>query len=338
MIISKVTGVGLIVLVALSCLTPASAEITSKIVVIGGRINTEDGNIDVIADVEKLDLTKGSNSKCVKPDDYPINDMTLTANTLPNGIVACGGLNDMGEQNACYQLESNQWSFFASLTKARLGAASVVLSSGDIWVTGGMGPRLWFDAATTELVSIEEPSSKTGPSLPAKFVYHCAVAVNQTHVFLGTGNSVNNTAAWLVNVDTEEFRRLPDMRYPRLGAGCGLIQTLDGAKGVVVARGLTDFAPSATTSEIFLLATEEWMDGPDLPREFGFGGHVNPTDGTLVLAGGMDKAGKSYDDIIVLDSSQSEKMEDVIFEMTESRMQVPRFLFAMAAVYDSEEC
>ena len=189
---SKCGGLFLLAIVALNCPAPASAEMTSKILVIGGRINTDDGSMDVIADVEKLDLTKGSNSKCVKPDDYPNEVMTLTANTSPSGMVACGGLNDAGPQIACYRFDSDKWTFFANLTQPRFAAASVTLPSGDIWVTGGIGP--WFDASTTDVLSVAERTTKTGPDLPTGFTYHCAVAVNQTHVFLGTANTVNRAA------------------------------------------------------------------------------------------------------------------------------------------------
>jgi len=61
-----------------------------------------------------------------------------------------------------------------------------------------------------------------------------------------------------------------------------------------------------------------------------------------VLAGGIDDRFKNqdkiYDDIMVLDSSGARKMEDLKFEMTESKLQVPRFGFALAVTYDDDQC
>jgi len=331
-----------------------SAEITQKIVAIGGRTSSKPGTLSATADVEKFDLTRGANSNCAKPNDYPILDTGFTANTLGTGIVTCGGINDASRGiSLCFELElkTNRWIPYTSMTTTRYDAASVVLPSGDIWVTGGWGAHFFKDVATSDLVSVDsnqKPISKPGPKLAAGFVDHCAVAVNQTHVFLGAGLSQDDddiSHNWLVNIDTEEWHRLPSIRYPRMGPGCGLVQTLDGAKGIVVAGGLPGHsdqnAPTQTTSDIFLLESEEWIPGPGLPQEYAYGGHVNPTSSTIVLAGGMDKSnpgGRVRDAIMVLDTSGARKMEDLKFEMTELKLQVPRFGFALAVIYDDDQC
>ena len=73
------------------------------------------------------------------------------------------------------------------------------------------------------------PSAHSGPDLPASFAYHCAVNINQTHVFIGSGNSESQAASWIANLGTNDkeqmFSRLPDMKWPRYGSGCGKITT-----------------------------------------------------------------------------------------------------------------
>ena len=55
-----------------------------KLLVIGGRINVDDDNMEVISDVEKIDISKegSEGSNCVKPQDYPIKNMAFSASNL----------------------------------------------------------------------------------------------------------------------------------------------------------------------------------------------------------------------------------------------------------------
>ena len=55
-----------------------------KLLVIGGRINVDDDNMEVISDVEKIDISKDGSegSNCVKPQDYPIKNMAFSASNL----------------------------------------------------------------------------------------------------------------------------------------------------------------------------------------------------------------------------------------------------------------
>ena len=73
------------------------------------------------------------------------------------------------------------------------------------------------------------PYAFHGPDLPASFAYHCAVNINQTHVFIGSGNSESQAASWIANLVTDDkeqmFTRLHDMKWPRYGSGCGKITT-----------------------------------------------------------------------------------------------------------------
>ena len=55
-----------------------------KLLVIGGRINVDEDNMEVISDVEKIDISKegSEGSNCVKPQDYPIKNMAFSASNL----------------------------------------------------------------------------------------------------------------------------------------------------------------------------------------------------------------------------------------------------------------
>ena len=101
---------------------------------------------------------------------------------------------------------------------------------------------------------------------------------------------------------------------------------------------MDDSGKSPTTSEIYVLNSGEWIEGPDLPRNYQVGGHANPDDSTLVLAGGLEMDGKGRDDILVLDSSQTQFLEELKFTTSEAKLQTPRYLFAMAAVRDEDKC
>ena len=101
---------------------------------------------------------------------------------------------------------------------------------------------------------------------------------------------------------------------------------------------ITKSLPSATTSEIFLLDTGEWINGPELPREYGVGGHVNPDEATLILSGGLGTSGEAFGDILLLDASEAETFSDLKFTTSSVKMQTPRFVHAMSYVYDDDQC
>ena len=61
-------------------------------------------------------------------------------------------------------------------------AASANINSQYMWVTGGEYTR------KTEVIDVKKMTVMDGPLLPEVMLEHCAVRVNDTHIFLG-GNS-----------------------------------------------------------------------------------------------------------------------------------------------------
>ena len=329
---------------SLAQVQPTTSSI--KYLIVGGKITDEYGQDGLIKDVEKIDLTKGAHSNCVKPPDYPTEVHGFDANSVHGGssVVACGGLNDYGFLHSCQEFDptKNSWEFFANMTKRRSLMSSISRPSGDIWLIGGATWDFWHAGQTLDILKVDDHQAVAGPDLPVGLMYHCAVSINQTHVFIGSGNFIDNggfNQAWMINTEYKTFDRVADMKYPRSGAGCGLVKTRDGSKGIIMAGGLMDdSSKSPTTSEIYLLNSGEWIEGPALPRNYQVGGHANPDDSTLVLAGGLEMDGKGRDDILVLDSSQTQFLEELKFTTSEAKLKTPRYLFAMVAVRDEDKC
>ena len=68
------------------------------------------------------------------------------------------------------------------MAQQRKYAASVKINSHFMWVVGGEYTR------RTEVLDMGTKTAIKGPLLPEVMLEHCAVKVNETHVFLG-GNS-----------------------------------------------------------------------------------------------------------------------------------------------------
>ena len=64
----------------------------------------------------------------------------------------------------------------------RKSAASVMINSEDMWVTGGEYSK------STEIIRRHTNVSVPGPQLPEVMFEHCAVKINDSHIFLA-GNS-----------------------------------------------------------------------------------------------------------------------------------------------------
>jgi len=277
--------------------------------------------------VELADPT-GNDSSCPFVPDYPMLMSYGTAQNIGNQfIVSCG-------ENPCYlfDMSTKEWKEYAQLAEEnRGGAASVLINDHEMWITGG------YDGAraleTTEIIDTNAQSVRRGPDLPEPMLWHCAIKINSTHVF-----TANGYKAYLVNVSEEpfEFTRLPDMEEERPGAGCGFVWAQNdmsregiGEPVVVVAGGIR----SPSTSEVFHVEKNQWVEGPALPRGFKAGGSVNPNDRLFILAGGKDQDNYRRSDVFQLDA------ETMQFVTLPGTLKNPRSSFAMTWVMmDDNQC
>jgi len=284
--------------------------------------------------VEYIGPSKNSHLYCVVPD-YPVPmDVGTAQNFGNNFIVSCGDCDRKNRQ--CYSYNATEgWKEYAQLAEYRQYTASVLINDHEMWVLGGY--NTFEQLKTTEIISTKTKSARKGPDLPVTMYRHCAVKVNATHVFIGDGDM---KFAYMVNVSQQpfEFTSLPGMKYLRNDAGCGFIMMKNGVEGgvasevneepaVIVAGG----SPSPSTSEIFLLEKNQWMEGPALPRGFKYGGSVNPDEQTLIFAGGEDEHGNRRSDIFKLD------VVTMKFVSLPGKLK-PRSKFAMTWMMDDEQC
>lgn len=218
------------------------------------------------------------------------------------------------------------------MSHARFASGSGLTTDGDMWVLGGVGIHKPITTSmTSDIIDIKKGQSLKGPDLPAIFLGHCVANFNATHVFVGSGNSLDQKAAWLVDTTTFTFNRLPNMKSDRLGAACGAVHSSNegGSQAILMAGGITEDNIVHRTSELYFPDGDYWMDGPDLPREFAWGGFASQ-DGDLILAGGTDSSGKMHDDVITFQVHN--------FATLPVKMKTARIQFSMVATSDDEDC
>jgi len=304
-----------------------------KLLAISGYVDDES-----VTSVEKIDPTN-INSLCDNVPDYPVKMSIGTAQNFGNKfIVSCG---DYAQTNRmCYRYTpTNGWEEYVQLAEYRQWTASALTYNGNMWVLGGNnGHRL----RTTEIINVKTKSVRSGPDLPEAMDIHCAVNINATHVFIG---NVWKMTAYIVNVSEEpfEFTRLPDMKHYRSTGGCGFIMMKNGEESgkssegngepaVIVAGGGFGTLVERTTSEIFLVEKNQWVEGPALPRGFYNGGSVNPDPHTFILAGGFDEDNNPHSDIFQLD------VETMKFVTMPGKLKKPWSSFAMTWMMDDDQC
>jgi len=273
-----------------------------------------------------------SDSSCSSVPDYPYGPSIARPSTAQNignqFIVTCG------DGNGCYSYDEHSHAKFWLEYEGNTGISiyeSVLIGDDEMWVLGS-------DKKTKIISTKTKGAIRGGPDLPLSA--DCVAKINATHVFIRD----HNAKAYIVNVSEEpfEFTRLPDMKKRRVGPGCGFIMmknkiesgiSSDGEPAVIVAGGW-DYSHGSTmmSSEIFLIEKNQWVEGPTLPREFQYGGSVNPNDRTFILAGGEDSNGKSYSDIFQLD------VETMQFVTLPGKLKKPRYNFAMTWMMDDEQC
>ena len=312
---------------------------TWKLLVIGGQGGP------FTDDVEKVDPNKKS-SKCEKPIPYPTVTYGPTAQAFPDqSILSCGGWHDQKYLKSCYEYNPIHlnWSYVTDMMYERRHASSVLLNDNEMWVVGGFPSYL-----TSEIYDRKTKKFRKVPGAPVGMLllHHCMTKLNETHVFIGGGSSIDQLnyydTSYLVDIAKEPFlfHMLPKMEKSRLGAGCGVIRsdsknTSSSKELIIMAGGFDDDndvpGDVRRDSEIFNIEENTWSTGPMIPRGFGFGGSASLGDGSIVLVGGKGEM-RYQSDIIRLNPSLME------FETMSGKIEIARKNVGMAVLLDDENC
>lgn len=188
----------------------------------------------------------------------------------------------------CYTLDVDSWKWvYAGFgpERSRYYSASVKLSNGSFLVIGG--GRSESGPGTSEILSTigDRPSFVPGPNLPEEDLsYHCACAVNSTHVFMSGGGVLDyKRSAYLMAAASEAvWRSLPDMIHGREDHFCG---SVSGGSQIVVGGGSTRDKSNLRSVEIFSFLTMRWNLGPELPHPIDHAAYVAFGDSFLVIGG-----------------------------------------------------
>ena len=166
-----------------------------------------------------------------------------------------------------------------SNSDTRVYAAGVLLSSTEWWITGG-GYYSSTTGVSSELYTSATPLP--GVNLPEAKYYHNLMQLNSTHVVLQGGDSTRKV--FILNMDTQIWSQLPDLRLARTWNQAGLVTYPDGHKAIVVLGELLQpHQPQCQILDFTLEgeAATSWRYGPVLP---GSTGSYDLYGGSLQLA------------------------------------------------------
>ena len=114
-------------------------------------------------------------------------------------------------------LQSNTWTYFARMSTKRAYASSILLDSGDLWITGGKDFSIYFN--TSELLT-NSGQYQTSIDLPEELIEHTMVKVNTTLIaFIGNDPSTNRV--YLFDTITNRFNELPNLKTARAAPQAG---------------------------------------------------------------------------------------------------------------------
>ena len=168
--------------------------------------------------------------------------------------VVCGGLLAKKDYNKhCYRI--GQSSPIGTLTRERVGAASVIINNGNrLWVTGGR-TIYNLDQDTTDILDISADKESSDPhlvmtdssiKLPRKMSYHCLEMLDSTTAILFGGSEKHYQSSlfnqsWtldLGNYGSVEWEQRASMLEPRWKHSCGVLRVNEeGGRKLVVAAG-----------------------------------------------------------------------------------------------------
>ena len=276
--------------------------------VAGGDSDDERTNIVEIINLE--DPT----STCTDLSSYPLHFVGAVSTVGPNeNPIICGGNTLASSTKNCYIHEGTMWNSFPSMNEGRSFAAALPSPYPNkthlLLVTGGLDDSGF---SNTGEVLTEDGWQYMSKLLPVTFNSHCAVLVNATTAFLIGGYQTNKNPSantYFFNSENENWIDGPELWTVRGDHSCARIKK-DGQSSQysVIAAGGNNFDGLLSSVEILEEGANEWVTGPELPREISSSSMVEYSDGGVFLIGGYSER-RVIDTIFYLAHGQSEWVE-----------------------------
>ncbi len=201
-------------------------------------------------------------SQCQNLQDYPVPIAKATGGLIQDKYpLICGG----ALTDSCYVIGKSS-EIIAQLNEKRYEAASVVLSSNKLWITGGY--NLDHRIKTTEMVELSQSGeigiSSYGPNLPIPLFGHSMVLINETlAMVIGGTTDINSARTWFFNVQSQSWSNGPELQKARaFHASAVITDTETGIQYVVVAGGTNTVAGDLSSVELLAVPSgTAWRTG-----------------------------------------------------------------------------
>ena len=139
---------------------------------------------------EIIDLSyDGAGNQCFDWADYPLDVFKASGGLIEDQVVICGGQKLGGFVSSdCYSISGHTSTFITKMSVKRHSAASIVLDSNTLWITGGYYDYLIYDSS--EFIQLE--GSNQGPTLAMPVHAHAMILLNDTFsMIIGGQNELN---------------------------------------------------------------------------------------------------------------------------------------------------
>lgn len=240
----------------------SSAEVT---VIIGGEV---DGLLEIpTSAIETYSPDCGLFDAGLPP--IPVARKLLGATYLDGFIYICGGYNLILSVKECYKLNLSNttqgWVPIAPLIKGRFNF-KMVSANGFIYAVGGEGPFSEHDD-----IEVYDPATDTWSDFVTftgfRLSFCAVVSETEEELYLVGGVDGNGLKRRLesLNLQTKEWKRLPDMLENRTSCGCGIYGNSLIAVGGWGHAGPNGGVISAVkTAEFFDFQEGKWLEFPSM--------------------------------------------------------------------------
>jgi hypothetical protein len=216
--------------------------------------------------MEIMDLSDPSN--VCQPSllaDYPLDRVQGASGGLltNNNALICGGRGPKILDD-CYSINPHgiKKAATARLSQPRYYAASVVLNSTTLWMTGGYLPG---NVRTKSTEFVQLTGTSPGPDLPLEVAYHCLVSLNDTTALLIGGQLQSGNflkATWFYNTDHKTWTDGPSLTIGRYLHSCALFKSPQhGHTDTVIVTGGRNGGNYLASTEFLNLDSNYWQSG-----------------------------------------------------------------------------
>jgi hypothetical protein len=180
---------------------------------------------------------------------------------LNNIALICGGYNVFDD---CFAITDKTLQANVTLIQHRDAAASVVLDSTTLWLTGGFSDT--GGTKSTEFVQLT--GTTTGPDLPLEVVFHCLVSLNETTILLIGGLYMDGfhltytKDTFYYNIDDKTWTVGPSLITARYSHSCALFKSAKhGNTDTVIVTGGSQGYVLLDSTEFLIFGSNSWTSG-----------------------------------------------------------------------------